>query len=100
MSQQNLIYKNKPLVRSGNTIYYGNMSDKYIVCMQIESSKKIENLDVADKVTVQLLSTDPELSKRKRLIKTTKKDGLFSAIDIAEAWLKRYCKADDKQKKE
>lgn len=90
MAQQNLMmYKNKPLVRSGNTIYYGDMADKFVVCMQIESSKKIGELDVADKVTVQLLSTDSELSKRKRLIKSSKKDGLFAAIDIAEAWLRK-----------
>ena len=89
MSQQNLIYKNKPLVRSGNTIYYGNMSDKYIVCMQIESSKKIENLDVADKVTVQLMATDPYLSPRKQLIKSSEKKGLYLAMDIADIWLER-----------
>lgn len=90
MAQQNLMmYKNKPLVRSGNTIYYGDMADKFVVCIQIESSKKIGELDVADKVTVQLLSTDPDLSKRKRLIKSSKKDGLFAAIDIAEAWLRK-----------
>lgn len=90
MSQQNLMmYKNKPLVRSGNTIYYGDMADKFVVCMKVESSKKVGELDVADKVTVQLLSTDPELSKRKRLVKSSKKDGLFAAIDIAEAWLRK-----------
>ena len=95
MSQEkNLIYKNKPLVRSGNTIYYGDMADKYVVCLQVESTKTIGNLEVADKVNVQLISTDQELSKRKRLIKSAKKDGLFAAIDIAEAWLNRYCKAD------
>ena len=52
MAQQNniLMYKNKPLVRSGDTIYYGDMTDKYVVCMQVESSKKVGDLDVADKV--------------------------------------------------
>ncbi len=88
----NLLYKNKPLVRSGNTIYYGDVNDKYIVCLQIESSKKVADIDVADKVNIQLISTDPELSKRKRIVKTAKKNGLFAAVDIAEAWLKRYTK--------
>ena len=26
-----LTYKGKPLVRKGNTLYYGNMSDKFVV---------------------------------------------------------------------
>ncbi len=88
----NLIYKNKPLVRSGNTLYYGDVSDKYVVCMQIESAKKVGGLDVADKVIIQLISTDPDVSRRKRIVKSAKKDGLFAAVDIAEAWLRRYCK--------
>ena len=91
----NLIYKNKPLVRSGNTLYYGDVSDKYVVCMQIESTKKVADLDVADKVSIQLILTDPDVSRRKRIAKSAKKDGLFAAVDIAEAWLKRYCKESD-----
>ncbi len=87
-----LLYKNKPLVRNGNTIYYGDVADKYIVCLQIESTKKVADMDVADKVSIQLISTDPDLSRRKRIIKSAKKNGLFAAVDIAEAWLKRYTK--------
>ncbi len=83
------MFKDKPLVRSGNVLYYGDMADKFVVRMEIESTKKVGDLDVADKVTVQLMSTDQELSKRKRLIKSSKKDGLFAAVDIAEVWLKR-----------
>jgi len=88
----NLLYKNKPLVRNGNTIYYGDVADKYVVCLQIESTQKVADIDVADKVIIQLISTDPELSRRKRIIKSAKKNGLFAAVDIAEAWLKRYTK--------
>ena len=29
-----LTYKGKPLVRNGDTIYYGNMSDKYIIKLE------------------------------------------------------------------
>ena len=28
-------YKGRPLVRSGNTIYYGKMSDEFVIVMQI-----------------------------------------------------------------
>lgn len=50
------------------------------------------NADVADKVSVQLLSTDNSLSPRKKIIKKCEKDGLYPAIDVGEAWL---CKALD-----
>ena len=53
-----LMYKGKPLVRSGNTLYYGNMADKCVVMLQILSTKTVKDMTVADKVQVQLMSTD------------------------------------------
>ena len=82
-------YKGKPLVRSGDTIYYGSMKDKYVVKMDIKSKKKVGGLDVADKVTVQLMYTDPEIRTRKQIVKTSEKNGLYLALDIADAWLTR-----------
>ena len=80
-------YKGKPLVRSGDTIYYGSMKDKYVIKMDIKSKKKVGDLEVADKVTVQLMYTDPEIRTRKQIVKTSEKNGLYLALDIAEAWL-------------
>ena len=82
-------YKGKPLVRSGNIIYYGNMNDKYIIKMEIKSTKKVGNNEVADKVSVQLMYTDSNISARKQIIKASEKNGLYLAIDIADAWLER-----------
>lgn len=87
-----LTYKGKPLVRCGDTIYYGNMSDPFVVKMQIETKKKVNNNDVADKISVQLLSTDTDISKRKQIIKTSEKNGLYLAMDIADVWLDRAMK--------
>ena len=33
-----LTYKGKPLVRQGNTIYYGDMADDYVIMMQRKRS--------------------------------------------------------------
>ena len=33
-----LTYKEKPLVRMGNTLYYGDMRDKYVVMLTIMGS--------------------------------------------------------------
>lgn len=82
-------YKGKLLVRSGDTIYYGSMKDKYVIKMDIKSKKKVGDLEVADKVTVQLMYTDPEIRTRKQIVKTSEKNGLYLALDIADAWLTR-----------
>ena len=82
-------YKGFPLVRNKDTIYYGNMSDDFVIMMRIASKKEFEGYDLASKVTVQLLSTDPDASAKERIVKTSEKKGLFAAMDIAEVWLDR-----------
>lgn len=37
---EGLVYKNHPLRRIDNLIYYGSMADKYIVMFQILESKR------------------------------------------------------------
>ena len=82
-------YKNRPLVRCGDVIYYGSMAEKYVIKMEIKSKKMHLDLEVADKVSIQLMSTDPSISTRKKIIKTSEKPGLYLALDIADAWLDR-----------
>ena len=35
-----LEYKGRPLVRCGNTIYYGSMADPFVVCLKVKKSEK------------------------------------------------------------
>ena len=84
-----LIYKGRPLRRKDNLIYYGTMSEKYIIMLQVLSTIKIDDLDVATKVSVQLQLTDPDLKSRDRVVKKTEKDSLYSAMDVATVWLDR-----------
>ena len=84
-----LMDKGKPLVRSGNTLYYGNMADKCVVMLQILSTKTVKDMTVADKVQVQLMSTDPELRMKERILKRSEKNGLYNAMDIGSIWLER-----------
>ena len=87
--QKYLMYKGKPLVRSGNTLYYGDMSEKCVVMLQILSTKTVKDLTVADKVQVQLMSTDPDLRMKELILKKSEKTGLYNAMDIGAVWLER-----------
>lgn len=84
-----LTYKGKPLVRKGNEIYYGDMSEKYVVRFEILSSDKKGDLEIADKVSVQLLKSDTELDMKERISKESTKDTLFDALDLGFTWLER-----------
>ena len=84
-----LEYKGHPLRRKDNLIYYGSMADKYIIMLQVMESKKVDDLDVATKVSVQLQLTDPDLKSRDRVVKKSEKDSLYAAMDVAAVWLER-----------
>ena len=84
-----LVYKGHPLRRKDNLIYFGSMADKYIVMLQILDTKKVKDLDVATRVSVQLQLTDHDLKSRDRVIRKTEKDGLYPAMDVATVWLER-----------
>ena len=86
------MYRGKPLVRSGNTLYYGDMSDEYVIMMQILSTKEFDGEQSADKVQVQLMLTDPEIRPKKRIVKKSEQDGLYNAMDISYIWLSRALK--------
>ena len=84
-----LSYKGHPLRRKENLIYYGSMADKYIIMLQVMETKRVDDLDVATKVAVQLQLTDPDLKSRDRVVKKTEKDSLYAAMDVASVWLER-----------
>ena len=84
-----LTYKGHPLRRKDNLIYYGTMAEKYIIMLQILSTKQVNGMEVADKVSVQLQLTDPDLKSRDRVVKKSEKDSLYAAMDVASVWLER-----------
>lgn len=86
-------YKGKPLVRCGDELYFGSMADRFVIRMQIKSKKTVGDTVIADKVAIQLLCTDPDLSPRKQLVKSSEKSGLYVALDIADVWLDRALKS-------
>jgi hypothetical protein len=84
-----LEYKGYPLRRKDNLIYYGSMSDKYVIMLQVVETKPFEDLNIANRIIVQLQLTDPDLKSRDRVVKKSEKTSFFEAIDVAAVWLER-----------
>ena len=60
-----------------------------MIMMQILETKKIQDLEVATRVSVQLQLTDPDLKSRDRVVKKSEKNSLYAAMDVASVWLDR-----------
>lgn len=84
-----LTYKGKPLVRKENEIYFGDMSEKYVVKLEILTTKKEGANEIPDKIKVMLMQSDISLDEKSRIVKTSEKNGLYEAMDIASVWLER-----------
>ena len=84
-SEEFVEYKGRPIVRQGDDIFYGDLSEKYYVYMMIMSDKKSPKGDqnVPGTIMVQLLD-----SKTKKPEKQKITNGLAEAFDFAEAWLR------------
>lgn len=88
-NSQGLMYKNHPLRRVGNIIYYGSMAQPYIIMMQVKDSKKEKDLEIATKVSVELQRTAKDLRSRDRIVKKSEKNSLYDAMDVSAIWLER-----------
>ncbi len=85
VSGQYLEYKGKPLVREGNTICYGDMTEKCILVLEIMSYKTVEGNEVPDKILIQVLDSKDST----KIIKQGEKSGLYDAFSIGLVWLER-----------
>ena len=65
------------------------MSDDYVVMIQIMEKKKMGDLDVASRVKIYQMSTDQSKNPVEAIVKTSEKNGLYEALDIAYVWLTR-----------
>lgn len=82
-----LEYKGQPLVRQDDEIYFGDMSEKYILFMMIMGYRDDEKLKikVPSKIMVQIKPTDgsPKVEKQSMV------NSLTEALDLGSAWLER-----------
>lgn len=93
MAENNfLTYKDIPLVRCGNEIYYGDMAKPYVVRFEILSFRETENGSLPEKVSVRLLKSDTQLAEKDRVVKETVRESFYDALDFGFVWLERALK--------
>ena len=83
------MYRGRPLVRSCRTIYYGDAADKFVALLNIVGTEKDGDDEIATKVIIQCMATDPTLNPKDRITKRAERDGLYPALQIASIWLDR-----------
>lgn len=92
MPENVLMYKDKPLVRQGQFVFYGFPDDKAILFMNIVESKKEGDIDIATRVLVQIQSTDDSADFNQKVIKQCEKSSFYDAFEIGMIWLERELK--------
>ena len=84
-----LEYKGRPLVRQGEELFYGDMSEKHYIYMMIMTEKKAVKAGetVPENIAVQLFAPGKPFPEKQISAK-----GLSDAFETAAAWLDRYNK--------
>ena len=83
-----LEYKGRPLVRQGDDIYYGDMSDKFYIYMVVMNEAETDHGIVPVMIMVQLIDSNSKHPKEQKVFNGTA--ALKEAFEFADAWLERY----------
>lgn len=86
MAEKFLEYKGRPLVRSNDVIYYGNMNDEFVVRFTVLDSDKAGDITVSKKIRIDLVKS----ADREKAVKTSEKEGFYEAMDLGFVWLNRH----------
>ena len=84
---EEVMYKERPLVRRDNVLYYGFIDYPYLIKIIEKESKKEGGLEVGSTVVVQLITNNSKKLEGERIIRQSTKDGLFDALDVGVVWL-------------
>lgn len=87
---QYVLYKGLPLVRDGDVLCYGDLSEKYILTLNIlgKDDKNQPNM-----IMVQICHSND----RNKIVKGKQafKQDLFEALDLGRVWLEHTIKEDN-----
>ena len=82
-----LTYKDKPVYRKGNVIYYGDLSKRLILVLEIVETEEKNGIQVAKKVKFHIQdNTGDELGKGTNY-RSGERENLYKAFDIGAWWL-------------
>ncbi|MGN1445468.1 MAG: hypothetical protein ACI4WV_04165 [Eubacteriales bacterium] len=80
-----LMYKDRPLVREGDTICYGDMTEKYILVLEIMNYKEADGLRLPGDILVQVV----ESQDQNKIYRQGSKQGLYEAFGYGLIWLEQ-----------
>ncbi|MBE7015853.1 MAG: hypothetical protein E7417_03410 [Ruminococcaceae bacterium] len=82
-----LTYKDKPIYRKGNVIYYGDLSQDLILVLEIAETEEVNGIPVSKKVKFHIQDNTGELGKGVNY-RSGERENLYKAFDIGAWWLK------------
>ena len=80
-------FREKPLFRSGNTLYYGDPGERYMLQLDILETKDIKDIKSATKVKIKLIANTGDLDSP-QVFRESEREDIFTALDIGQWWLK------------
>ena len=84
-----LMYKDRPLVREGDTVCYGDFTEPYILVMEIMSYKQEGDVKVPDAIIVQVV----ESADQNKIVRQGTKSGFYEAFGYGLIWLEQALKS-------
>ncbi len=82
-----ILYKDKPLFRNKQTIYYGSPLEKYYIEIELDDVDASGKVKVAKKAVILLLENQNGMGRKNKIIKKAQRDGLYPALDVGVYWL-------------
>ncbi len=82
-----LLYRGKPLIREGNVLYFGDFNENFIARFTILETENVNDLDMAKKITIELLEKNGEDITTAKLTKKAERTSMWAALDIGVYWL-------------
>ena len=83
-----LMYKDRPLVREGDTICYGDLAEPYILVMEIMNYKEENGEKMPDTILVQVVESEDQ----NKIVRQGTKNGLYEAFGYGIIWLEQALK--------